>query len=485
MEKYIEKIKLMEKDIKKQMEEQIEKEKVLFELIDILYKKNYDNLKILNNDSDSNKYGYRFYKQLSKVKFDFGEFGTEHQEEIIPEIDKIMKDFDENISKKRFKTNIKYPYFELIKSFTQINDYKQEAIISCIAANKKNNEFSVGFRDYPIKIFRSQGSNYESYQTLNKHRGELSTLLYVDNYLVSGSKDKTLKIWEQDINNNNYYQLKQIIRIFDKEIKKLNIYINEPNIGFLVTGEESRFRLFLKISEKEKEKKEKEKKEEEKKEEEEKKNSMELEENEKKEGEKAENVDEKNKKDEEIKNLEEIFEIKQVLNEHDNEVNEAIQIKANDDIISGSKDMTLVIWKDHMNCLGYESDQIISAGDEVQAVCPFGNKGFAFGVNGSYEIKIYELNNIERQYENICFLNEEYCHSRPINQIILLKDNRLASCSYDSSVKIISFNLLTKELREDQELDEHSLPVSSIVETGNGKLISGGHSKHLIVYKRS
>ena len=476
MEKYIEKIKQMEKDIKKQMEEQIEKEKVLFNLIDILYKKNYDNLKILNNNSESNKYGYRFYKQLSKVKFDFGEFGTEHQEEIIPEIDKVIKDFDENISKKRFKTNIKYPYFELIKSFSQINDYKQDAIISCIAANKKNNEFSVGYRDYSIKIFHSQGSNYESYQTLNKHRGEISSLLYVDNYLISGSKDKTLKIWEQDINNNNLYQLKQIIKISDKEIKKLNIYANEPNIGFLVTSEESSFRLFLKKSENDK----KEKKEEEKL------NSMELEENEKKEGENAENVDDKNKKeDEENKNLEEIFEIKQVLNEHDSEVNEAIQIKTNNDIISGSKDMTLVIWKDHMNCLGYESDQIISAGNEVQAVCPFGNKGFAFGVNGSYEIKIYELNTEEGQYENITILNEEYCHTRPINQIILLKDNRLASCSYDSSVKIISFNLLTKELREDQELDDQNLPVSSIVETGNGKLITGGHSKHLIIYKRA
>ena len=138
-----------------------------------------------------------------------------------------------------------------------------------------------------------------------------------------------------------------------------------------------------------------------------------------------------------------------------------------------------------MNCLGYESDQIISAGNEVQALCPFGNKGFAFAVNGSYEIKIYELNPEECQYESVCILNEEFCHTRAINQIILLKDNRLASCSYDTTVKILSFNSLTKELREDQELEEQDMPVNCIVETGNGKLISGGHSKHLIIYKRS
>ena len=460
MELLIEKIKYMENNIKKQMEDQIEKEKVLFDLIDAIYKKNYENLKIINSEDLKDKtYGYRFYKQISKVKFDFGEFCIEHQEEIIPEFDKILKDFEENISKKKFKTNIKYPYFELIKSFSQTNDYKQDSIISCIASNKNINELSVGYRDYSIKIF--QGSNYDSCQIIKEHKGEISSLLYIDKYLVSGSKDKTLKIWGKKIEDNSYI-LKQTLKIFDKEIKKLNIYTNDIQIGFLETGEESSFRLFLKKQNKEKNN-----------------NSMEVEEKEKKEGEKT------NKSDIENKNLEEIFEIKQVLNEHDSEVNEAIQIMSNNDIISGSKDMTLIVWKDHMNCLGYESDQIISAGNEVQALCPFGNKGFAFAVNGSYEIKIYELNPEECQYESVCILNEEFCHTRAINQIILLKDNRLASCSYDTTVKILSFNSLTKELREDQELEEQDMPVNCIVETGNGKLISGGHSKHLIIYKRS
>ena len=458
MELLIEKIKKMENDLKTQMEKQIEKEKILFNLIDIMYKKNFDDLKILNEESsDINKYGYRFYKQLSKVKFDFGEFGIEHQEEIIPEISKIIKEFEENISIKRFKTNIKYPYFELIKSFSEINDYKQASVISCIATNKITNELAVGYRDYSIDILRPQGSNYESFQKIKEHKGEISTLLYIDDYLISGSKDKTLKIWEPDSNNKNTYILKQTI-IFEKEVKKLNVYTHESQIGFLVTGDETSFRLFLKKSQDI--------------------NSMDLEETTKK-------VEEAGPSGENgASNSEEIFEIKQVLNEHDNEVNEAIQIKSNNDIISGSKDMTLVVWKDTMNCLGYESDQIISAGNEVQSVCPFGNKGFAFGVSGSYEIKIYELNIEEGQYDIVCVLNEEYCHSRPINQIILLKDNRLASCSYDCCVKIISFNSLTKELREDQELEDQN-SVNSIVETGNGKLITGGHSKHLIVYKRS
>jgi len=184
-------------------------------------------------------------------------------------------------------------------------------------------------------------------------------------------------------------------------------------------------------------------------------------------------------------NNEDIFKIEQVFSDHDNEVVEAIQIRNNNDIISGSKDMTIIIWKDLSNSLQYECNQIISAGNEVEALCPYGNKGFAFALNVSYDIKIYELNLLNMKYENIGILNPELSHDKVINQLILLKDNRIASCSYDSTVKIISYNSLTKELREDQILDEQNLSVNSLIETKNGKLITGGHGKHLIIYKRN
>jgi hypothetical protein len=84
MEILIEKIKNFEQNLKSQMEAKIEKETILFDLIDKIYENNYKNLKIFNEEYDKEeKYGYRFYKQLSKIKFNFGEFGTEYQEEII------------------------------------------------------------------------------------------------------------------------------------------------------------------------------------------------------------------------------------------------------------------------------------------------------------------------------------------------------------------------------------------------------------------
>ena len=434
MEIFIEKIKNFEQNLKSQMESIIQKETILFNLIDKIYEKNYNNLKIFTEEKKI--FGYRFYKLLSKVKFDFGEFATEYEEEIIPEIENVLNEFDKNVINKKYKVNIKYPYFELIKQFSQINDIKQENIISCVTENKNNNEIFIGFRDYSINVLRPKNIGYEIEQTLKSHKGEITSLLYIDNYLISGSKDQTIKIWTKD--NENNYKVNQVIKL-NKEIKRLNKYINDNHIGFLVTSEENNFRLYLK----------------------------------------------KENEEENKETNEDIFKIEQVLSDHDNEVNEAIQIKSNNDIISGSKDMTIIIWKDFSNLLQYECNQIISAGNEVTSLCPFGNKGFAFALNGSYDIKIYDFNFSDGKYENIGQLSPDFCHSRVINQIILLKDNRLCSCSYDSTVKIISYNELTKEMREDQELDEQNLSVNAIIETGNGKLISGGHGKHLMIYKRN
>ena len=210
MEILVEKIKNFEQNLKRQMETKIEKEKILFNLIDKIYENNYKNLKIFNEEYDKEeKHGYRFYKQLSKIKFNFGEFGTEYQEEIIPEIENILNEFEKNLSNKKFKTNIKYPYFELIKRFSQINDLKQESIISCLSENRNNNEIFVGYRDYSINVLVPKNSSYEISQTLKYHKGEITSLLYLDNYLISGSKDRTIKIWQKDADNN--YKAKQTI----------------------------------------------------------------------------------------------------------------------------------------------------------------------------------------------------------------------------------------------------------------------------------
>ena len=230
LEILVEKIKNFEQNLKRQMETKIEKEKILFNLIDKIYENNYKNLQIFNEEYDKEeKHGYHFYKQLSKIKFNFGEFGTEYQEEIIPEIENILNEFEKNLSNKKFKTNIKYPYFELIKRFTQINDLKQESIISCLSENRNSNEIFVGYRDYSINVLVPKNSSYEISQTMKYHKGEITSLLYLDNYLISGSKDRTIKIWQKD--TDNIYKAKQIIKL-ENEIKKINKYINESNVGF-------------------------------------------------------------------------------------------------------------------------------------------------------------------------------------------------------------------------------------------------------------
>ena len=138
-------------------------------------------------------------------------------------------------------------------------------------------------------------------------------------------KNKNLQVFVK----NQLIKVQQIIKV-DNEIKKLNKYINGSNIGFLATGDESNFRLFLKNNEEIIQNENKE-------------NSMKEEENKEDNGQSSLK---ENNNDNKIESTKEIFKIEQVLSDHDNEVTEAIQIKSNTDIISGSKDSTVMIWKD-------------------------------------------------------------------------------------------------------------------------------------------
>ena len=70
----------------------------------------------------------------------------------------------------------------------------------------------------------------------------------------------------------------------------------------------------------------------------------------------------------------------------------------------------------------------------------------------------------------------------PKGNLFDVKDNK----AIDEDGKVAQDQLqLTGELREDQVLEEQNLSVNCIIETGSGKLISGGHGKHLIIYKRN
>ena len=91
-----------------------------------------------------------------------------------------------------------------------------------------------------IQAIHPKNSSYEISHTLKSHKGEVTSLLYIDDYLISGSKDRTLRIWNFDA-TDKIYKIAQVIRL-DKEIKKINKYIFESYIGFLVSGEENNFR---------------------------------------------------------------------------------------------------------------------------------------------------------------------------------------------------------------------------------------------------
>ncbi|MEC7752687.1 MAG: WD40 repeat domain-containing protein [Bacteroidota bacterium] len=77
----------------------------------------------------------------------------------------------------------------------------------CIAISPKNNELAVGFSDNYIRIYNLQ--TFSKKKEFEAHKISVFTVQYSpdERYLISGSRDAHLKIWEV----NQSYELKQAI----------------------------------------------------------------------------------------------------------------------------------------------------------------------------------------------------------------------------------------------------------------------------------
>ena len=58
---------------------------------------------------------------------------------------------------------------------------------------------------------------------------------------------------------------------------------------------------------------------------------------------------------------------------------------------------------------------------------------------------MYGFNEGLNVYEEKLKVSREICHNKLINQMIYLKDNRIASCSFDKTIRIFRFNETVNE----------------------------------------
>jgi WD40 repeat protein len=175
------------------------------------------------------------------------------------------------------------------------------------------------------------------------------------------------------------------------------------------------------------------------------------------------------------------FEVTQLLDGHENGVTCAIELD-NGDISSGSNDMCINVWRIPENGDGvyYECVQPIGGISEVMSLCGFKGKVVAGFKDAT--IKVFE--NVNGVYNEIAELSGDNGHKKVINMIIKLKDDRLASCSFDKYIKVWSYNEITKQFGCDQTIRGHMMAVYAITETKDGKMVSVSGDKNVIVWKR-
>lgn len=172
------------------------------------------------------------------------------------------------------------------------------------------------------------------------------------------------------------------------------------------------------------------------------------------------------------------FVLYQLLNGHESGVTCSIEMDSGD-IITGSNDMSVNVWK-NADENGYECIQAIGGFNSgVTSLCKY--KTFLIVALNDGTISVLENKGESRQFEEMCILSQ---HRKMINMVMPLKDDRFASCAFDKTIIIWSYNQMTKEFKADQEMKEHQLAVFGLAETKDGKLISVSADKKMIVWKR-
>ena len=415
----INKINSFKEKITEQKNNQIKHEKILFNLIKKFYYKFYSDINILNSNFLND---FFFLKQLNKIKFDIENFHIKKSEIIIPELEKISFNLTEISQTKKFLFKCVYPNFFPIQFFRKsqeiFSSFKYK--LSCVCSISFNNSLAISSIENTIKIFIQNSSNFEFFKNLDAHKEKINGLCSIQNFLISSSNDKSVKIW--DVNS---YNCVQSIEEFLSEINKVIAFAENDLKGFFGIGNETCVYFYLLHEGK--------------------------------------------------------FKIKNYLDDgHEDKVND-VAILDNCDLVSGGEDGVLTFWKYNQNG-NYVCLNGIGTIYSVSSLCKIKDKVLA-GLN-NYSLCLYGFNQETNLYEEISKVSREFCHNKLVNQMIHLKDNRIASCSFDKTIRIFRLNDNNNQIICDQVNSEYNCVVFALTETINGKLIAVGNDKNIVVYKR-
>lgn len=427
----IEQINTLKQKIYNDVQYQLHKQNILTSLIKKYYSNIYANLTKLNSCKSNND--YFIAKQITKMTLNINEFLIEKNDMIFPELTRLTKEVNNIYDNKSLQVTLIYPYFGIIKQFTKLSQFTYHTKkVTGITLIPNTNQIATFSDDKTIKIFDSF-SPYNMHSTLEGHTEPITALCAITHQgkqlLISASKDLSIKIWDISIDATTSSLTSQCVQTITEQIELTNHLsaLLLPKEGFISSCDDNSVKIWT------------------------------------------------------YNNVINEFEVTQLLDGHENGVTCAIELD-NGDIISGSNDMCINVWRIPENGDGvyYECVQPIGGISEVMSLCGFKGKVVAGFKDAT--IKVFE--NVNGVYNEIAELSGDNGHKKVINMIIKLKDDRLASCSFDKYIKVWSYNEITKQFGCDQTIRGHMMAVYAITETKDGKMVSVSGDKNVIVWKR-
>ena len=336
------------------------------------------------------------------------------------EIDTFINNFKS--SEIELKLNFNHIFFS---SFHEFIDHKDS--INCLSILRDKYIIS-GSSDHSLKIWDSSKKNNHCLRSIDYHVDEINSILNIDdNLIISTGRDDKLCLWninnllkkiDENNENNIYIEKKPKKTIFAESICVYNLY-QLLNGEIAYTGRDESVKI----------------------------------------------VD---------KNL---IKKEKLLKGHSGAVLSICEL-ANNFIVTGGEDSKIKIW-----LLNKEKCLDTYKGFEKEINCllklrNFENYFVAGSSDNNIKVLSFKHNPLvkDAKIENVTSLNG---HTGPIYCLYQLLDERIASGSFDTTIRIWGINHWNCE----QVLNGHKSSVYSLCQFGDGRLVSGGADKKVYLWE--
>ncbi|CAD8075694.1 unnamed protein product [Paramecium sonneborni] len=126
--------------------------------------------------------------------------------------------------------------------------FEHTSAVSCLVFSQINNYFISGSIDKTIRMWKQQSnSQWQSSKPGKEHKGLITCIILTqkEDQLISGSQDKSIKIWNVDFNNN---ELKFLYSLENHTGCVHSLSLNQSDKVLVSSGHDSKIKIWIKES---------------------------------------------------------------------------------------------------------------------------------------------------------------------------------------------------------------------------------------------